>query len=69
MADTTKRISTDSAVATLTTVEGEPARQAYRVTAKAGVFKNGKQYKQGADVQLDSQTAANFLATGDVEEK
>lgn len=65
----TKQIPTDSAVATLTTVEGQPVRRDYVVKSKNGLFKNGKHYKQDSVVKLDEQTASGFIALGEVEEK
>lgn len=43
-------------------------RREYRVTAEAGLFKNGEQINRGGTVELDEHTAGNFLATGDIEE-
>jgi hypothetical protein len=65
----TDKKAQDSVVATLQTVEGAPARKEYEVTSKAGLFKNGKLYKQGDTVLLDDQTASAFLVLEEVKEK
>jgi hypothetical protein len=43
-------------------------RRPYRVLAEAGLFKNGVQYDQGSEIELDPRTGGNFVAAGDVEE-
>lgn len=45
-----------------------PAKKAYTVIAKAGLFKNGQEYKTGDTIELDAKTAANFIAAGDIED-
>lgn len=45
-----------------------PEKQEYTVISKAGLFKNGKQYDAGEKILLNAKTAANFLASGDIEE-
>lgn len=47
---------------------GLPEKKSYTVASKAGLFKNGKQYKQGDQIELDEQTAKNFIASGDIED-
>jgi len=46
----------------------QPQRKYYKVIAKSGIFKNGKLYKKGSKAFLDVNTAANFIAMGDIEE-
>ncbi len=43
-------------------------RKQYEVTAEGGLFKNGKQYKTGQKVELDSNTATRFIEAGEVKE-
>lgn len=33
-----------------------------------GIYKNGQLYKPGDEIELDENTAANFLANGDITE-
>lgn len=42
-------------------------RKPYKVLAETGLFKNGNQYNQGATIELDDKTAANFIAVGEIE--
>lgn len=44
-----------------------PTRKPYTVICESGLFKNGTHYPTGETVQLDDDTAANFIAAGDVE--
>lgn len=43
-------------------------RYPYEVIAPNGIFKNGRLYKSGHFVQLDTITAAAFIAQGDIKE-
>lgn len=45
----------------------QKARHAYKVTAKTGLRKNGKDYAHGSSIMLDVDTATNFRASGDIE--
>lgn len=59
-------------VATTDKVGGDGApvlRRPYRVLAESGLFKNGKQYDKGDEVQLDALTAAGFLRNGEIEDE
>ena len=47
----------------------QPPRKTYIVTSESGLFKNGKQYEPGDEIELDEKTAANFLALEEVEAK
>lgn len=47
---------------------GIPDRKTYRVTTETGLFKNGTQYNQGDQIELDELTAANFKELGEVED-
>lgn len=40
----------------------------YRVTAEAGLFKRGRLWERGEQIELDPRTAANFLAVDEIEE-
>lgn len=40
----------------------------YEVLAESGLFKNGKQYNKGEQIQLSEKTAANFLAINEIKE-
>lgn len=55
---------------TIKRVKNAPAveRKMYRVTAETGIFKNGKAYNQGDEIELDINTAANFKELGEVED-
>lgn len=43
-----------------------PERKEYTVVSEAGLFKNGKQYDAGDQVELDEKTAQNFIENGDI---
>lgn len=59
--------STDQPQAT-TAAGSNPDRKEYKVVSKNGLFKRGKEYPKGSPIELDEQTAKNFLAAGDIEE-
>lgn len=40
----------------------------YRVTAESGLFKNGKSYHKGDEIELERASALNFVAINEVEE-
>lgn len=42
-------------------------RKSYVITSRNGLFKNGKQYKQGDSIDLDEKTARAFADAGDIE--
>jgi hypothetical protein len=44
----------------------EPQRETYRVVNP--LFKRGKLYKRKSKIELDPDTAARFIETGDIEE-
>lgn len=42
-------------------------REKYKVLAKEGLFKNGKHYKTGSEIELLDSAAKNFLNNKDIE--
>lgn len=80
MADHKLNISDDSGTKDNLGDQPEVERKTYIVTDQTvreateesvgsdGLFKNGKVYKPGEQIELDEQTAASFLANGDIEE-
>lgn len=48
------------------TAEVAPNRTTYVVTAEAGLFKNGRQYDKGEQIELDPATAERFKTLGEV---
>ncbi|MBJ8343944.1 hypothetical protein [Antrihabitans sp. YC2-6] len=48
--------------------EGATDRKTYVVTSESGLFKRGEQFDKGSTIELDDQTAANFIEAGDVAE-
>lgn len=60
-------INTEDNAETNILESSQPARQKYTVTSEAGLFKNGKHYKEGDTVELDAKTAQNFIDLGEVE--
>lgn len=58
----------DEVEITQDTPDETPERKVYKVVSENGLFKNGKQYDAGAEIELDDKTAANFIAAGDIEE-
>lgn len=49
--------------------EPAPERKTYVVTAEDGLFKSGKKYKKGDEIELDELTAKNFKELGEVKSK
>lgn len=45
-----------------------PKRKTYIVTAENGLFKNGKQYEEGDEIELDPTTAGRFKDIGEVKD-
>jgi hypothetical protein len=39
----------------------------YKVKAKSGMFKNGRQYEKGEKIMLVKKAADNLLAAGDID--
>lgn len=49
-------------------LQADAPRQTYVVAAESGIFKRGEQINKGEHVELDAHTAAQFIASGDIEE-
>lgn len=69
MANLTVSVGDETGTVDATGRHGAPVeRQAHRVIAEAGIFKNGRTYKKGQEVELDQVTAERAIKAGDVEE-
>lgn len=44
------------------------SKKKYEIVSPNGLFKNGKQYKQGQTIMLDPKTANSFIANKDIKE-
>lgn len=49
-------------------IVGSAEFKEYIVKSEAGIFKNGKQYKEGETIELEVKTGERFVAAGDVKE-